>query len=474
MIKKLIPLTTVLPLLLCALQAKADVAVTVYNQDLGLVREQREISLEKGIHTQDLSDVAALIIPASVHLKSLTRPDALSVLEQNFQYDLVSRDRLLQKYIGKEIEIERYAGNNRDKKENIRGRLLSVNDGITLAMGDRIIINPEGEIMLPGLPEGLMLKPTLSWILQSSISGTHPVELDYMTRGMTWNADYVVVLAKDDKTIGLTGWVTIDNRSGVTYHDARLKVVAGDVNIVPAMVRAAGKYAEMADNMASAAAPQFEEKTFFEYHMYTLQRPATLKDNETKQIEFASAERIPVKKIFTFNGFPQPFAGYNEWARTNRDYGRRNATKINVTLAFTNSESNNIGMPLPKGTVRVYKEDSDKALEFVGEDRIDHTPKNEDIKIHLGDAFDLNGERTQTDFKCGNDWCEESFKIVLRNHKSEPVEIVSIEPMYRWSNWKITAKSSDFKKTDSRTIEFTTKIPANGEQTITYTVRYWW
>ena len=449
-----------------------EVDLTVYNQNLGLVKDRREIRIDKGIQKIEFMDVAAQIDPTSVHFKSLSYPNKCSVLEQNFEYDLISREKLLQKYIGKEIELERRFGKDGEKKEIIKGTLLSTIGGLTIKSGDKILVNPSGEISLSKLPEGLILKPTLSWLLENEISGEHKIEVNYLTNGINWNADYVIVSDKDDKNLDLTGWVTIDNKSGATYKDAKLKLIAGDIHRASPTGVAAENVMYAAK--AKSAAPQFEEKSFFEYHLYTLQRRTTVRDNETKQIEFVSGTNVPVKKLYIYDGAAQKFYGYNQWSRVDRNYGVQSNKKVYVMLDFKNSKENNLGIPLPKGKMRVYKEDSDKSLEFIGEDFIEHTPKDENVRIYLGDAFDFVGERVQTDFKNGDDFADETFKITIRNHKEEAVEIRVVEKLYRWSNWKISQKSQDYEKKDSRTIEYKLKIPKNGENTITYTVHYWW
>ena len=451
-----------------------EIGLTIYNQNLGLVKDKRTIKINKGIQKVEFIDVAAKIVPTSVHFKSLTDPEKCSVLEQNFEYDLISRDKLLQKYIGKEIEIERRIGKDGEKKEIIKGTLLSTAGGLTIKSDDKILVNPSGEVALSKIPEGLILKPTLSWLLQSEISGENKIEVDYLTEGINWNADYVVVSDNDDKNIDLNGWVTIDNKSGATYKDAKLKLIAGDIHrSAPEMLSEAdGMYETKA--MRSVAVPQFKEKSFFEYHMYTLQRKSTVKNNETKQIEFASAASVPVKKLYIYDGSVQKFYGYQPWSRTDKNYGIQSNKKVYVMLDFKNSKENNLGIPLPKGKIRVYKEDTDKSLEFIGEDSIEHTAKDENIRIYLGDAFDIIGERVQTDFKCGDKWCDETFKITLRNHKEENIEVTVVEKLYRWSNWKISQKSQDYAKKDSRTIEYKLKVPKNSENIITYVVHYWW
>ncbi|MEO0101626.1 MAG: DUF4139 domain-containing protein [candidate division WOR-3 bacterium] len=453
-------------------KTQGEVQLTVYNQNLGLVREERKINLRAGIQEVKFTDVAANIDATSVHFQSLTAPNEAVVLEQNFEYDLISRDKLLEKYIDKEIEILRRFGVSGEKSEVLKGKLLSTKGGLTVKVGDQIYLNPSGEIILSKLPEGLVTKPTLSWLIDCTKSGEHKVEVSYLTSGINWNADYVVVSDKDDKSISLNGWVTIENKSGATYQDAKLKLIAGDIHRVspPSAVREYDLYAER----KALAAPQFEEKPFFEYHMYTLQRKTTIRDNETKQIEFASASHVPVKKLFIYDGARMPFYGYSEYSRADQRYGTQSQKKVYVMLEFKNTKENNLGIPLPKGKMRVYKEDTDKSLQFIGEDWIDHTPKDEIVRIYLGDAFDLVGERVQTDFKMGGDWVLESYKITIRNHKEEPVTVRVVEHLYRWSNWKIVEKSQDYEKKDSRTIEFNLPVPKNGEGVITYTVRYWW
>ncbi|MEO0094071.1 MAG: DUF4139 domain-containing protein [candidate division WOR-3 bacterium] len=450
----------------------AQVELTVYNQNLGLVKEQRTIRLKKGLNEINFTDVASQIDATSVHFKSITAPDAVTVLEQNFEYDLVSRDKLLQKYIDKGIEMVRRFGVSGEKVETLKGTLLSTRDGLTLKVGDNIYLNPTGEVILAKLPEGFVTKPTLNWLLNSEQAGEHKVEVGYLTNGINWNADYVIVVDKDDKKIDLNGWVTINNQSGATYRDAKLKLIAGDIHRVsPPSVPT---YDRMLFAEKAAAAPQFEEKPFFEYHMYTLQRTTTIRDNETKQIEFAQASQVPVRKLFIYDGSRIPFYGYSQYSRADQRFGTQSNKEVMVMLEFKNSKDNNLGIPLPKGRMRVYKEDTDKTLQFIGEDWIEHTPKDEPVRIYLGNAFDIVGERVQTDFKRGDDWVIESYKITLRNHKDDAVEIKVVEHLYRWSNWKIIEKSQDYEKRDARTIEFTLPIPANSERAITYTVRYWW
>jgi hypothetical protein len=452
--------------------AFSEFEITVYNQNFAVVKEQRKINLSQGIQKIEITDVAAYIEPRSVHFKSLTAPDKCYVLEQNFEYDLINSNKLLQKYIGKEITLERKID---DKTEIIKGALLSVEgDKVLLkSNNEKILVHPSGEISLPSLREGLVLKPTLSWLIKNKQPGEHNIEIAYITDNLKWEADYVVVISNDDKYIDLTGWVTIDNKSGATFQDAKIKLVAGDVHrvIERPFIAEGVSYKQVLPKGAA----QFEEKEFFEYHMYTLQRKTTIKNNETKQIEFISASNVPVKKNYTYDGTKiKTFSYYSPIL--NEKYGTESNKKVSITLEFKNSKENNLGIPLPKGKIRVYKEDtSDKSLIFVGEDLIDHTPKDENLEVYLGDAFDVIAERIQTDFKKTSDTsCKESFKIVLRNHKNEDVEIKVVEHLYRWSNWKIVDASDKYEKVDSQTIVFKVKVPKDSEKEITYTVYYWW
>lgn len=451
-------------------EGKEGVDITIYNQNFGLVKDRRMLNLREGINHIRFSDVAAEIEPTSVHFKSLTDPLGCTIQEQNYEYDLLNSDKLLKKYVDKKIKLIA-------KGDKVyEGTLMSYD-------GENIVISVNGslsmicrkdnikEISFPDLPEGLITKPTLMWQIANDKAANQLTEVSYLTNGINWNADYVAVVDKDDKNIDLSGWVTIDNRSGATYKDANLKLIAGDVH----RVKDEGerpRYGQM-KMMEGASASQFEEKAFFEYHMYTLQRKATVKDNQTKQISLLSANNVPIKKLFIYD--PVDYFG-RHWYYYNDNQSTKEQ-KIRVKVELKNSKENNLGMPLPKGKIKVYKKDTDESLQFVGEDAIDHTPKDEKVRLYLGDAFDLVGERKCANFKEGGILgrsAEESYEISLRNHKEEDVEIIVVEHLWRYSNWKIIEKSHEFTKKDAQTVEFKVPVPKNGETKITYTVKYWW
>ena len=451
------------------------IALTIYNQNFGVVREKRNVDVKEKTGTIQFIDVASQIDGTSVQFKSITDPNA-TVLEQNYEYDLVSADKLLEKYIDKQITVltkdgSRYSGSLQSFDAN---QLVIRQEGekaeiVMVQRGDNV-----KDIQFGALPEGLITKPTLVWKLATEKVGQQLIEVAYQTAGINWQADYNAILNPNDTKLDLGGWVTINNLSGATYKEAKLKLIAGDVRRVqqPQIVTmgAMRKFATEADGAG------FAEKAFFEYHLYTLGRPATVAQNQTKQIELLKAADVPVKKVFLYDGAPQYrfYGGLNEDA----GYGSENSNKkVNVVVEVKNSKENNLGMALPKGKMRLYKRDeADGSLEFIGEDEIDHTPKDETVKLHIGDAFDIVGERKRTDFHVDVNAhvITESFEIRVRNHKTEPVEVLVKETLYRWNNWEITGSNQKWTKYDANTIHFPVKVDKDGEQVITYTVRYTW
>lgn len=452
------------------------VALTIYNQNFGVVREKRKVEVPDKLGTIRFTDVAAQIDGTSVQFKSLSDPGA-RVLEQNYEYDLVSADKLLHKYIDRQIGVltkdgSRYAGmlQSFDAGQLVLRQADERTPIVMIQRGDNV-----KDIQFGALPEGLITKPTLVWKLATEKPGRQLVEVAYQTAGINWQADYNAVLNAKDTGLDLGGWVTINNTSGATYKDAKLKLIAGDVKRVQPQQRLG--YAMKARAMAMEAdATGFEEKAFFEYHLYTLGRPSMVADNQTKQIELLKAADVPVKKVFLYDGAPQ-YRFYGG-LQTDANYGSQDFNKkVNVIIEVKNSKQNNMGMALPKGKVRLYKrDDADAALEFIGEDEIDHTPKDETIKLHIGDAFDVVGERKRTDFRVdsGRHIMTETFEIRVRNHKTEPVDVLIKETLYRWNNWEITDSNAKWTKFDSDTIHFPVTVAKDGEQVVTYTVRYTW
>ena len=444
-----------------------------------MVRQERDVKLASGRSTLKFADVAALIDPTTVTFTSLSEPRT-RVLEQSYQFDLVSTDKLLLKYIDRPITVERHNG---DRLETVIGTLLSSTDGLLLRTSDGTIqsLRDYSSVRFPEVPGGLDTRPTLVWDVTSSSAGTQRSRVTYQTGGVTWWADYNLIFneGKDANSgvLDLSAWVSVINQSGTAYPNAHLKLIAGDVHraTAPPPPQVMFKRAMEAVDTA-AAAPGFKEKSFFEFHLYTLQRPTTLTNNSTKQIElFDQARQIPAKKILLYNGAPETYMYPSPM--TDRNFGGGSNKKVDVYLEFRNDKQYGLGVPLPAGRIRVSKLDAaDGSLEFIGEDRIDHTPKDEQVRVKLGSAFDVVGERKQTDFTVDSkaQWMEEQLEIRLRNHKDQAVKVVVKENLFRWSNWKILTKTHEFIKEDSRTITFPVDVPKDGETVVRYRVRYTW
>jgi hypothetical protein len=442
------------------IEDQTGMAVTIYNVNLGLVKDQREIRLSKGFGELRFMDVASQIIPTSVHIKSLVDSESLRILEQNYEYDLLNPQKLLDKYVGKDVKLY-YKNPYTEREEIVTATLLSNNGGPIFRIGEEITFGHPGRIIFPGVPEALISEPTLVWLLENTLTSPQKVEASYLTNGINWRADYVITLNDRDDRADLSGWVTIDNKSGTSYKNAGLKLVAGDVH----RVRDEFEYKEKVLRVAEAAAkaePQFREEEFFEYHIYTLQRPATIRENQTKQISLIASGNIPVKKELISHG-----AKYYYYSQ----YGElMQKQKIGVFVGMENKKEHNLGMPLPKGIVRVYKHDSEGSLQFVGEDLIDHTPKDEKIRVKLGEAFDVIGSRKQTDWKkIASDTYEAAFEISLRNHKKEDVTVRVIEPIP--GDWTMLNSSHDYVKTEAYTAEFSIPVSKDKEVKLAYRVR---
>jgi hypothetical protein len=431
------------------------VSVTVYNSNMGLVKDVRKIQLLLGLADLKFSGVAAQIMPQTVHIKSLTDPSLLEILEQNYEYDLLTPQKLLEKFVGKEIMVL-------NNGIEIPVTILSTNNGLVYKMGDRIFTGHPGRLIFPSLPDNLISKPTLLWLLENRLEGLQQVEATYLTRGLNWKADYIAVLDKDDRIMDLKGWVTLNNKSGATYRNATLKLVAGDVNRV---VEAYGVYdsvGRLEQAVAKSASVPFTEQSFFEYHLYSLQRPTTIKNNQTKQVSLLTSNGVPVNKRFLYYGAQHYYRSRYGVPVSNQ--------KVGVYVEIANKKENRLGMPLPKGTVRVYKADGDGSLQFIGEDRIDHTPKDETIKVKMGDAFDVVAERKQTEWrKLAPGLYEVSFEIKLRNHKETPVTVSVIEPIP--GDWEILQNSHDYEKVEAHTVQFDVPVKKDEEAKLRYRVR---
>jgi hypothetical protein len=472
---------------------RTTVDLTVYNQNLSLIREERTILLPKGTSSVIIPDIPATIDGTSLHFVSKTDPQGVRVLEQNYQYDLVHQAKVLEKYIGKEVEFVRLDESTK-KEYSVRGILLSTGyqsmprygmnpetfnaiGGMIAEVNGKIEINPIGRLILPELPEGLILKPQLEWLVTSAKEGEQKTEISYLAGQLSWLANYVAVLNKDDNRIDLTGWVTLSNNSGTTFKNAGLKLVAGDVNMVREEFDRSMKMARTMD-MVAAAEPQFKQTDLFEYKLYSLQRRTDLRDNETKQIELTSGKDVKAAKLFIYDGLSDNWRYWmNNYSYRNQGtFGQQSNQKVGVYVTFRNDEKSGLGMPLPKGKVRVYKRDDDGKEQFVGEDGIDHTPKDEEIKLYLGNAFDIVGERVQKDFKsfASGRVVEETIEIKVRNHKTTPVEVMVYEHPWRWSEWEITKSSLNHEKVDQSTIRFPVRVGKDEEKVVTYTIRYSW
>lgn len=454
-------------------QESDSLAVTVYNEGTALIRDQRTLTLDEGANTVNFTDVAATIDRTSVTFKSLTNPDGTYVLEQNYIYDLVNSDALLARYLDETIEI------TTDDGTLYSGQLLSGRNGEVILRaenGEVVVVSLSNarDIRFPALPDGLITRPTLQWLLNSSVAGEQQIELTYLAGGMNWAADYNVLLGTDESSLDINGWVTLNNNSGRAFDNAQLKLVAGELNRIQPeapVARAQAMEMDMADDFAGAA--PVEQRELFEYQLYEIGRPVTVGNNETKQIEFVTSVDVQATTFFVFDVSPQ-FGAYYSPIDYPEGYGTYSEGTVQTFLEFNTGEESGLGADLPAGRIRVYQEDVDGAGLLIGENRIDHTPEGEDVRIFLGNAFDLVGERTQTNFEyISNDVIQETFEIRLRNRKDEEtVEIRIPERLYRWSDWEIVESSIPFVQTNASSVEFRVNVEPDVEQVVTYTVQY--
>ena len=480
-------------------QEKADdnsaPALTIYNQNFFVARERLPMELRSGVNQVEFAGIAAHLEPDSVILRD-PNGRALQVLEQNYRNDPISQELLLSFYEGKTIDFLVQRG---EKQEIVKGKIVRsgyvpsaayANGYPQPGYGQPIIeidgvlrFGLPGQPMFPSLTGDSILKPTLSWLIETNDPGRFDAEVSYVSGGMSWQADYNLVVS--DKSNGkfdvldMIGWITMQNQSGKTFENARIKLLAGDVNkIQPGTVAGRMYAAENMAKMADAMAPVVREKSFDEFHLYTLERPTTLRDQQTKQVEFVRSSGIHALRLYVYDGAQVGQYGYYnlEQVRNDQSYGTLSNPKVWVMEEFKNAEVNHLGIPLPKGKLRFYRRDTDGHLEFVGENTIDHTPKDETIRVYTGNAFDVVGERKRTNIRVdsNHNWMEESFEVRVRNHKKDPVNVRVVEHLYRWTTWKLIEQSHPSRKMDAQTAEFPITVAPDGEQVVTYTVHYSW
>ena len=480
-------------------------SLTIYNQNFAVVRQELPLNLKAGINKLEVADITMHLEPDSVILRDPSGKHPIQVLEQNYRADPISESLLLSLNEGKTID---FLVQRENKQEVVIGKI--VRSGYTphnyMAMNryvqqyyqaqmayaqsgnEQPIIEVDGKLRfgLPGVPlfpslgDETILKPTLQWLLSSDQAGPIRTEFSYVTGGLTWEADYNIVAPDKGDAVDLVGWVTMDNQSGKTFENARIKLMAGDVSKVQPRQMYDLEVSSRAVGGMMVPAPAVTERTFDEYHLYTLAHPTTLHDRETKQVEFIRAANVASKRIYVYDGVKIDSNRYNGWnwesIRNDYSYGTESNPKIWVMREFANSEANHLGMPLPKGRVRFYRHNDDGQIEFTGENAIDHTPRDENVRVYTGNAFDMAGERRRTDYRLelNQHYLDESFEIKVRNHKKESVDVRVVEHLYRWLTWNVSAKSDSYRKLDAQSIEFPVTIAPDGEKTITYTAHYTW
>lgn len=442
-----------------SLSDQRAVGITIYNAQLALVRDRRRLTLPRGESHLALRDVSAQIQPETALLTSISAPGSITVLEQDFNYDLLSPQKLLQKYIGRDVDVVRYDPRT-GRRHSERARVLATNDGVVLRYADRIETSVDGTLSFPSLPSNLRDRPTLVTDVDDGAGGQQDLELTYLTGGLSWKADYTALLSPNDDRLDLHGLITLQNQSGTEYRDASVQLVAGDVNVAQSSLRAIGAVRAQ-DTYSVSARPT--EQALFEYHLYTLPRRTTVADNQTKQVELMTAGGISVVKTLELRGA----ASY--YRSASADLGTR--LKIGTYITFRN-EGAQLGIPLPAGIVRVYKRDNAGTAQFIGADSIDHTPKNEIVRLHLGDSFDLTANKKQTDFRIvdePHDIYESAYEIVLRNAKKTAETVQVIEPIP--GDWTILSSSLPYRKSSSETATWAVDVPPEGSTTLTYRVR---
>jgi len=478
----------------------ADPAVTIYNQNFAVVRETLPLDLKPGNNTVRFNGATAQVEPSSVILRDSSGHFTVQVLEQNYRNDPISQSLLLDLNEGKTIEF--LVHNPDGTTRIISGKIVrsgymahgqevnriqyQPNQMATSGGVSQPIVEVDGKLRfeLPGSPifptlgDETILKPTLDWILYAAQPAKFDAELSYVSGGMTWSSDYNIVAPENGDILDLVGWVTLDNQSGKQFDHAHIKLMAGDVNKVQPQNQAYPIRGAIASFGGAGMAPQVTEKTFEDYHLYSLPQPTTLHDRETKQVEFLRASGIQSKRLYIYDGMviDRNYGGYQD-LRQVQQYGTQSNPHVWVMREFANSKANHLGVPLPQGRVRFYRHDQDGQMEFTGENQIEHTPENETVRVYTGNAFDITGERRQTKFQSEmrpGGWLDESFEIKLRNHKKEAATVRVVEHLYRWSTWVITQESLSHRQTDSKTIEYDVTLQPDEEKTLSYTAHYTW
>jgi hypothetical protein len=469
-------------------------ALTIYNQDFAVVRDTVPLDLKTGVNRVSFAGATAYLEPSSVILRDPAGKEQFQILEQNYRADSVSQEMLLALNEGKTIQFEviNEVG-GQTKRELLSGKIIRSGPSPVIEVDGKLRFTLPGQPIFPALADDTILKPTLFWVVEAEHPARIDAELSYITGGLTWEADYNLVLPERDDTLDMVGWVTMDNESGNSFKQARIKLMAGDVNKIQ---NVGGFRRQGGSGGGGGGAPPVTEKTFDEYHLYTLERPTTLLDHERKQVEFVQAAGVKSTALYIYDGAATDPDQSWTWQNPHYEpeYGTQSSKKVWVIREFINSATNHLGLPLPKGRVRFYRCNTDGQMEFTGENFIKHTPRNEVIRLYTGNAFDVVGERKQTRFKVnipyGPDglplptppgakadpepWVDESFEIKLRNHKQDPVEIRVVEHLGRGNNWEIREKSAQFKQTDAQTVEFRVPLKADEAQTLTYSVHYSW
>ena len=475
-------------------------SLTIYNENFAVVRQELPLDLKSGENQVNVNDITMHLEPDSVVLRDPTGKHAVQVLEQNYRADPISESLLLSLYEDKVIDFDagngqiikgkvirsgyaphNYFSMNRYGQEYYQQQMAGAATQPVIEVNGQLRFSLPGAPIFPSLTDDSTLKPRLEWMLATDKAGKFPAEFSYVTGGMSWQADYNIVAPEKGDLVDIVGWVTIDNQSGKTFEKARIKLMAGDVNkIQPGMNGRNYTNMEVSGAALATFRPSVTEKAFDEYHLYTLERTTTLRDRETKQVEFILASGVTTKQLYIYDGVKIDTNRYNGWnwdnIRNDHSYGTESNSKIWVMREFVNSQTNHLGMPLPKGRVCFYRRNDDGQIEFTGENAIDHTPRDETVRIYTGNAFDLTGERTRTNYAVdmGKSTATESFEIKVRNHKKEPTDVRVVEHLYRGLTWDIASSSAEYKKSDAHTIEFPVTIAPDGEKTITYRAHYTW